>query len=488
VLFLFVLLSSSFDISFSNEIAVVNSSLLSEYTLVDERVKRFLLGIKAWAKNNKVSSAADNGISSYAWVNLGVFYLQCIRFVPNLQSPAFMAQHDFQLDGSSWQNRVNDLDTGYLPWNIVAEKKVWKQPEEFSKTPVTLLLYGFFHFYAKQFPRTLFAVSIVRGDISLPRSAFEKAMLSNLCIEDPFETYCSHCPHDLGRPANESGHEAISRVFVEAEEYLRGVLEGGDHAAHDSFWRLVAVAETPQVCANQAAMALDPHKNLPRQNQGDGNRHVGHHPKKHPYFSNRARSPPGRSSVRPPTNGKKASALPPNQGRGHGGRGPRRSVGQNDRNKADHVSRANQKTKNAVEHAPLNVNVAAPPPNRPGPRGSVKANDTNNSADPSRVVEQTVKNSVEHAPLNVASPPNDGGPQRLVKAHDASTTTADPSTAIQTKTTAVDPSKGGERKHRHPPPRKGRGGGRGQHGLRKDGVNKSVPGDNTVRRVPPVEA
>lgn len=223
----------------------MNSALLSEYTLIDERVTRFLLSIKAWAKLYGVSSAADNRISSYAWVNLGIFYLQCIGFVPNLQCREFMSQHEFELDPDNWSHFVNDLDTGFMPWNIVTEKNVWKQPDEWKDTPVALLMYGFFHFYAKHFPKALFSVSMREGSIKIPKTAFDKARMETLCIEDPFETHCSHTPHDLGRPAGDIGHPVIAKALAESELVLHDVLsgDGGDDEAH--IWRLTEVAQTP---------------------------------------------------------------------------------------------------------------------------------------------------------------------------------------------------------------------------------------------------
>ena len=235
----------SFDICFSNEIAVVNSALLSEYTLVDERVKRFLLAIKAWAKLYGISSAADSRISSYAWVNMGIFYLQCLGFVPNLQCRELMVQHGFQRDPQNWSHQVDALDTCFVPWNVVATQSLWTQPEEWRDTPVTLLLYGFFHFYAKHFPKTLFSVSMREGSITLPKTTFEKVSVQNLCIEDPFETHGSHTPHDLGRPAGEAGHIVIAKALSDSEEYLRGLLTGENKEESSFFWRLIEVTETP---------------------------------------------------------------------------------------------------------------------------------------------------------------------------------------------------------------------------------------------------
>lgn len=204
----------------------------------------FLLTIKAWAKWYGVSSAADHRISSYAWVNLGIFYLQCIGLVPNLQSRELWEQHDFAPGRYNWAHCVNDLDTCFLPYNLVLERQIWTPPEAWKDTPVSLLLYGFFHFYTKHFPKTLFATSIKEGGISLPKTAFDKVRIQELCIEDPFETYSSHSPHDLGKPATEVGHPAIMQVMEESEAILGAILTGEEDDDEGYFWRLTEASQT----------------------------------------------------------------------------------------------------------------------------------------------------------------------------------------------------------------------------------------------------
>lgn len=51
--------SLCFDICFLNEIAVVNSTLLKEYSLLEVRVKMVMLAVKSWVKSKDIGSAAD---------------------------------------------------------------------------------------------------------------------------------------------------------------------------------------------------------------------------------------------------------------------------------------------------------------------------------------------------------------------------------------------------------------------------------------------
>lgn len=191
--------------------------------------------VKKWAKDNKVCSAQDNSLSSYAWLNMVVFYLQCIGFIPNLQCPKLMKQTGLQRKSDEYWHNVNDLDTQYLTFEQVS--KVWTRPERFGMEPLsnTALLYGFFNFYAIGFVGTVSMVSIKRGNEEiLPKTVFRKCS-PFFCIEDPFETFDSHMPHDLGIPVNELQTKRIFLLIQSAEEHLRTHLLGQDDSDGEEF-------------------------------------------------------------------------------------------------------------------------------------------------------------------------------------------------------------------------------------------------------------
>lgn len=182
------------------------------------------MAVKLWAKENNIGSAQDNGLSSYAWTNLVIFYLQCLDFVPNLQCKDLMRAVGFQPDpqGNYWHS-VNRLETFYMTWEEVKSSGAWTQPSKYCDTPHSVLLYGFFEFYSCRFPLGSFAVSIKQGRICTLKLASRKSKLI-YCIEDPFETFDSHYPHDLGTPANETGTREILECMANAEEHLRKIL------------------------------------------------------------------------------------------------------------------------------------------------------------------------------------------------------------------------------------------------------------------------
>lgn len=216
--------SLHFDICFFNDIAVRNSMLIRDYTEVCQTSKDLMMAVKKWAKEKKICSSADQKLSSYAWMILVIHYLQQIGVLPNLQCAELMKKAGFEPDPS---HAVNALNTAFLPWEQVKQMNVWDQPAELDDVPVSVLLHGFFRYMSMHFPSRLLAASIQTSS-SIPRPLSPKCSLSFLCIEDPFETFDSHCPHDLGSPANSNAQSEIMTLLAEAECHVRTVLLGGE--------------------------------------------------------------------------------------------------------------------------------------------------------------------------------------------------------------------------------------------------------------------
>jgi len=212
--------SMHFDICILNDIAVANSGLLREYSLIDTRVKMLMLSVKSWIKYKGIGNAADQTLSSYTWMVMVVFYLQCIEFLPNLQCPHFMEAHNVRFDPTNRMHTVNGLKTVYLSSESVLQHEIWQQPEQFKSTPVSALLAGFFLFYARHFPHETTAVSIRLGNLSLQKTVFKSSRLWRIVVEDPFETHDSPCPHDLGTPLNDHGNIKVTKALHEAADRM----------------------------------------------------------------------------------------------------------------------------------------------------------------------------------------------------------------------------------------------------------------------------
>jgi Cid1 family poly A polymerase len=226
-----------FDICFLNDIAVANSGLIREYSLVDVRIKQLMIAVKRWAKGNGLASAQDAFLSSYAWMNLVVFYILSLGLAPNLQSKKLAEKvvGRRRMDQKSEWHSVNNLDTFYLKWEDVASApSVWQMPDRLTHLSVTSLLYGFFRFYAEDFRGAIAMVSIKRvgnSDNDAPAVLVPMAKWKGfrrlsmfLSIEDPFETHDSHMPHDLGQHAGDGSTVIIMERFHAAKDHLFRIL------------------------------------------------------------------------------------------------------------------------------------------------------------------------------------------------------------------------------------------------------------------------
>ncbi|KAL3912512.1 MAG: hypothetical protein SGILL_006851 [Bacillariaceae sp.] len=305
--------SIDFDICFLNDIAVANSGLLREYSLVDPRVRTLMMSVKQWAKEYGINSAKDNHISSYTWMNLVVFYLQCIRFLPNLQSPALMEAVGLVPDRqNNYWHFVNNLDTCTLTWNALRKANVWVMPSELDKVPLPALLYGFFEFFGFRFPWT-FAVSIKQGDISVSKLATRK-VCSFYSIEDPFETYDSHCPHDLCTPCSEIGSIYITQCLRDGESYLRNLLSD-ENANKEKLWSDTPALEPEAKTVNTKQKQV--WKRFGNRGHGNGNKPNGKDtPAKKPAQGSRTRHKQGGRNTG--GKGKNSPAKQSNNGDGNG--------------------------------------------------------------------------------------------------------------------------------------------------------------------------
>lgn len=216
--------SLAFDICFFNDIAVRNSTLIRDYTEVSQTSKDLMMAVKKWAKDHRVCSSADQKLSSYAWMILVIHYLQQIGLLPNLQCTELMKKAGFE-PGSDPTHTINALNTAFVPWEHVKQMNAWDSPPELAEVPVSVLLHGFFHYLASHLPSRLLAASI-RTSAMTPKPLSNKCSLSFLCIEDPFETFDSHCPHELGSPADNKAQMEIMNLLEKAERQVHSVLMG----------------------------------------------------------------------------------------------------------------------------------------------------------------------------------------------------------------------------------------------------------------------
>jgi len=151
----------NFDICFDNLIAVANSQLIREYTELHRnqqqnaaKVRNLMILVKLWVKKHGIGSAKNGYLSSYSWINLVIFYLQCIGYIPNLQCKTLIEEHNAYFNDINhstiynFNDCVAGLDTCFLQASAVRDAGVWKHPDELQDISLFgLLVNTFFLLY-----------------------------------------------------------------------------------------------------------------------------------------------------------------------------------------------------------------------------------------------------------------------------------------------------------------------------------------------------
>jgi DNA polymerase sigma len=71
------------DITFNRPLSMHNSALLRTYCEMDPRVRPLVLAVKRWGKARDIADSTAGTLSSYAWNNLVIFFLQQPIFDPS---------------------------------------------------------------------------------------------------------------------------------------------------------------------------------------------------------------------------------------------------------------------------------------------------------------------------------------------------------------------------------------------------------------------
>ena len=144
-----------------------------------------------------------------------------------------MKQHGIHRDVSNPWHCLNGLNTIYLTSDIVKSRNIWQGNVNNDNMNIGLLLYGFYNFYIHIFPKEVMTISIRVGATSatmIPKTAFHAtAKLWRWAIEDPFETYDSHMPHDLGCHIKEDGMKRIIDAMRVAMHEYEQIMRGRDN-------------------------------------------------------------------------------------------------------------------------------------------------------------------------------------------------------------------------------------------------------------------
>ena len=139
------------DISINNSLAVHNTELLRRYSLMDLRVKPFIMSIKYWARNRGISDAAMGTFSSYAWTLIAINYLQSLEkeVLPNV----------LKRDGS----KTVEIDGTKYDIGMYSDNELNFNSKNHSTTGE--LVSGFFESLAKDWPWNNGVISVGSGKI-----------------------------------------------------------------------------------------------------------------------------------------------------------------------------------------------------------------------------------------------------------------------------------------------------------------------------------
>uniref|UniRef100_A0A5K3EH01 RNA uridylyltransferase n=1 Tax=Mesocestoides corti TaxID=53468 RepID=A0A5K3EH01_MESCO len=137
------------DLSFSNYLAITNTSMLRFYNQIDPRLRVLNIALKVILRTCNVAKSSSGGISSYAFAIMMIHYLQQIDFLPVLQE---------LYEGVSRPIiRAGDWNVWYQD-NIEIVRKLWHPPSK--DVSVAELWLGFLRYYLFDFDRERYVVTI----------------------------------------------------------------------------------------------------------------------------------------------------------------------------------------------------------------------------------------------------------------------------------------------------------------------------------------
>ena len=190
------------DICVNRMLGELNSKMLRAYGSLDHRIPPVIFALKKWAKAKGINDASTGTLSSYSYVLMGIFYLQCLNppVLPSLQAlgkknpeacphPHFCDTFDCRYFGDLDSPKVKDF--GLM-----------------NESTVGGLVVGLFRFYST-FNFEKHTISIRAG------RPIPKISAAKISIEDPFEL------RDLGNVVHPGKVARIIDEFKKAFELLR---------------------------------------------------------------------------------------------------------------------------------------------------------------------------------------------------------------------------------------------------------------------------
>lgn len=190
----------SCDICMNNRLAIYNTRLVQDYSMIDERMKPLVYVVKRWAKRRKINEPSLGTLSSYAYINLVISFLQT-RQPPILPCLQELANGPKLINGKEYGDLLPDVMVD--GFNCKYYNDISKLVGFGSDNKETLgsLVFHFFQTYSREFSFMNQVVSIRTGSpIQKSSKTWESIAKKShywFSIEDPFET-----THNLARVVN----------------------------------------------------------------------------------------------------------------------------------------------------------------------------------------------------------------------------------------------------------------------------------------------
>ncbi|CAN7138381.1 unnamed protein product [Brassica rapa subsp. narinosa] len=195
----------SCDICINNVLAVVNTKLLRDYSMIDGRLRQLAFIVKHWAKSRKVNETYQGTLSSYAYV------LMCIHYLQQRSPPILPCLQEME---PTYSVRVDNIQCAYF--DNVGRLSTFGSS---NRETIAELVWGFFNYWAYGHDYANTVVSVRTGSILGKREKDWTRRVGNdrhlICIEDPFET-----SHDLGRVVDKFSIRVLREEFERAAKIM----------------------------------------------------------------------------------------------------------------------------------------------------------------------------------------------------------------------------------------------------------------------------
>lgn len=206
------------DICINNKLALYNTRLVQDYSMIDERMRPLVYVVKRWAKRRKINEPAQGTLSSYAYINLVISFLQS-RSPPILPCLQELSNGKQVIDGTELGDDMDDVMVDGFNCKYYNDMSKLIGFGSKNKESLGALVFHFFQTYAREFSFMNEVVSIRNGSpVQKTSKTWESIAKKShywLSVEDPFEI-----THNLARVVNRQNLSIIISELNRAYKLL----------------------------------------------------------------------------------------------------------------------------------------------------------------------------------------------------------------------------------------------------------------------------